>query len=83
MAKLQLKLLQKKPKKSAAFNQYAKYSGMAFQMIVIILGGAMLGKYLDQILNFEKPLCTVFLALLSIGMALYIALKDFIGNHEN
>ncbi len=83
MAKLLLKLHQKKPKKSAAFNQYAKYSGMAFQMIIIILSGAMLGRYLDQRFNFEKPLCTVFLALFSIGIALYIALKDFIGNHEN
>lgn len=83
MAKLPPKLQQKKPKKSAGFEHYARYSGMAFQMIVIILCGALLGQYLDKTFQSEKPLWTVILSLLAIGIALYIALKDFISNHEN
>lgn len=83
MGKPQLKLQQKKPKKSAGLEQYARYSGMAFQMIFIILCGALLGQYLDKTFQLEKPLWTVFLSLIAIGMALYVALKDFIRNHEN
>lgn len=82
MAKPPLKLQQKKPRKSAAFKQYARYSGMAFQMIFIIVVGALLGQYLDQLFHLKKPLCTVFLTLLAIGIALYTVLKDLISNHE-
>jgi ATP synthase protein I len=78
-----LKLQQKRPKKSVGIEQYARYSGMAFQMILIILCGALLGQYLDKTFQLEKPLFTVFLSLIAIGTALYVALKDFIGNHEN
>ncbi len=55
---------------------YAKYSGMAFQMGLIILAGTFLGKKLDEYFQMERPYLTVFFALLSIFAALYLVLKD-------
>ena len=58
------------------FDAYLKYSGMAFQMGIIILIGAYAGKMLDGRFQTEKPYFTVLLALLAIFAALYISLKD-------
>lgn len=55
---------------------YLKYSGMAFQMGIIILVGTFAGQKLDERFQSERPLFTVALALLSIFVALYITLKD-------
>lgn len=55
---------------------YARYSGMAIQMGLIILIGTFLGKKLDAYFQTERPYLTVALALLSIFAALYVALKD-------
>ncbi len=63
---------QNKKKANAAL----KYSGMAFQMAVIMLGGVFLGKYLDKYFETGSSIFTAFLAILSVGVALYITLKD-------
>ncbi|MCB0616038.1 MAG: AtpZ/AtpI family protein [Phaeodactylibacter sp.] len=63
------------------FDAYLKYSGMAFQMGIIILVGTYAGKMLDSHFQTERPYLTVLLALLSIFAALYVSLKDlFTGN---
>lgn len=54
-----------------------KYSGMAFQMGIIILIGAFAGQSLDTRFHTEKPYLTVLCSLLAIAVALYITLKDF------
>lgn len=56
---------------------YAKYSGMAVQMAIVILLGVYAGRALDRYFGFEKPALTVVLALLSIFAALYLVLRDF------
>lgn len=53
-----------------------KYSGIAFQMAVIMLGGIFLGKYLDKYFETESDIFTAFLAVLAVGVALYVTLKD-------
>ena len=53
-----------------------KYSGMAFQMGIIILIGTYAGTWLDKRFQTETPWFTVILALLSIFAALYLTLKD-------
>lgn len=58
----------------------AKYSGLAFQIGFIILAGALLGKWLDRYFQLPKPVFTLCLSLLSVFAALYLSLKDFIGN---
>lgn len=65
------------------YDAYLKYSGMAFQMGIIILVGTYAGKKLDEHFQSERPYLTVFMALFSIFAALYITLKDlFTGNPE-
>jgi ATP synthase protein I len=67
------KVLLKKPNYSEA----GKYSHIAFQMIIIIGGGTYGGIKLDE--HFEtKPIFTAIISLLSVAIAIYLALKDFI-----
>lgn len=68
-----------KPKKSPnSFNAYAKYSALGIQMAVIIGGGCYAGYKLDEYLQTSTPIFTIVLSLLSIALAMYIVLKDFI-----
>jgi len=59
-------------------NSYAKYSSLAFQMVAIIMIGVFGGLKLDQFLNLKFPLFTLVLSLLSVILAIYYAIKDFI-----
>ncbi len=52
-------------------NNYAKYSGVAFEMLGIILLGVWGGFKLDAILD-TKPLLTVLLSLGSVAGAMYL-----------
>lgn len=57
---------------------YAKYSGLAFEMLGIILLGVFAGQWLDKKTAMEFQLFTLILSLLAIFIALYLVLKDFI-----
>ena len=71
-------------KGKAASNVYLKYSGMAFQMGIIILVGALLGRKLDNYFHSPKPWFTVALSLLAIFAALYSTLKGLlVPNNKN
>jgi F0F1-type ATP synthase assembly protein I len=59
-------------------NDFSRYSGIAFQMIFIILVTTWGGRKLDKISGFEKPVFTIILSLLGVFAAIYIAIKDFI-----
>lgn len=72
----------KNRKPDGKLQNYMKYSGMAFQMAIIILVGAFLGQKLDERVQTERPYFTVALSLLAIFAALYITLKDLIGNDD-
>jgi hypothetical protein len=54
-----------------------KYSGMAFQMIGIMLAFVFGGIYLDRWLD-TGPILTVVMSLLGVAGGLYAALKDFL-----
>jgi len=58
-------------------NAYARYSGMAFQMMVIIVVGAFGGLKLDQWLH-TKPVLTVLLTVVSVILAIYLVTKDLL-----
>ncbi len=67
----------KEPQKP--LNDYAKYSGLALQMALIIGGGCYGGYKLDEYFkNIKTPIFTISLSLLSIAIAMYVVLKDFI-----
>ncbi len=57
---------------------FARYSGLAFQMIAIILVTTWGGVKLDKLTAFEIPVFTIILSLLGVFAAIYTAVKDFI-----
>lgn len=57
---------------------FGRYSGMAFQMIFIILIMTWLGTKLDKWLNLETPVFTIILSLLGVFAGIYTSIKDFI-----
>jgi F0F1-type ATP synthase assembly protein I len=59
-------------------NNLGRYSGMAFQMIAIILITTWGGVKLDKISGFEKPVFTIILSLLGVFAAIYTAIRNFI-----
>jgi putative effector of murein hydrolase LrgA (UPF0299 family) len=60
------------------YNVYAKYSGMVFQMAAIIFAGAYSGIWLDKHFENKTPYLTAGLVLLSVFLAVYFVIKDFI-----
>jgi F0F1-type ATP synthase assembly protein I len=58
-------------------NDYARYSGMAIQMLVIILLGVFAGFKIDQWLN-SKPILTVVFSLISVALSIYFVTKDLL-----
>ena len=58
---------------------FARYSGMGFQMIAIILLFYWAGSKLDQRAATEKPVYTAILTVLGVFAGLYIVLKGFLG----
>ncbi len=67
-----------KNQENKGINNFAKYSGIAFQMIGIILITSWGGTKLDSLMGFEKPVFTIILSLLGVFAAIYTAIKDFI-----
>jgi len=59
-------------------NNYARYSGLAFQMIAIILVGVFGGIKLDEIVKWEFPVFTLVLTLVAVVASMYYAVKDLI-----
>ena len=62
---------------------FARYSGMGFQMVIIILLFYWAGSKLDERAGNEKPVYTAILSLLGVFAGLYIVLKDFIGKKDD
>jgi len=69
----------KDPQKAVRnLKEYARYSNLGIQMIVIILLGVFGGIQLDKRLHWEFPVFTVVLSFSAVMLATYIGLKDFI-----
>ncbi|MFI5221668.1 MAG: AtpZ/AtpI family protein [Bacteroidia bacterium] len=60
------------------YNSIQRYSGMAIQMIAIILLGALGGKYLDKYFAFHFPVFTLSLTLLAVFAAIYLSVRDLL-----
>jgi F0F1-type ATP synthase assembly protein I len=75
---------QKKPKnqekdpENSGLNNYAKYSGIGIQMVIIILITVWGGIKLDKLFLLDTPVFTIILSLLGVAAAIYTAIKDFI-----
>ena len=66
----------KKPDLKKVGNDFAKYSSIAFEMLVIIGGLTWGGVWLDKKLQNETPWFTIILSPLSVIIALLVVLKD-------
>ncbi len=69
----------KKQKSNSKINNYAKYSGIAFQMIAVIAIGCYGGVKLDEKFPNKYSVFTIVCSLLSVGIATYIAIRQ-VGN---
>jgi F0F1-type ATP synthase assembly protein I len=63
--------------KKRLLNSYARYSGMAFQMLAIILLGVFAGFKLDHWLNI-KPILTIVFSFGSVVLAIYYVTRDLL-----
>ena len=66
-----------KPEPKKNLNAYARYSGIAFQMVAIILFGAYGGWKIDDWLN-TKPIFTIILLLISVVLSIYFVTRDLL-----
>lgn len=58
-------------------NDYARYSGMAMQMLAVILIGVFSGFKLDQWLH-TRPALTVVFSVLSVALSIYFVTRDLL-----
>lgn len=63
-------------KKKKSLDSYTRYSGIAFQMLIIILIGVFGGIKLDQWLKLTFPVFTVILSILAVILSIYTVTKD-------
>jgi len=70
--------MNKPNKKKKQLNNYVKYTSLGIQMLVIIGAGVFGGYYLDTWLENSFPVFLILLSILSVGIAIYYAIKDFI-----
>ena len=70
---------EKNPKETTnkGIKNFARYSGMAFQMIGIILVTTWGGVKLDKLTGWKTPVFTIVLSLLGVFAAIYVTIKDF------
>ena len=60
-------------KKSA--NAFMRYSGMAFQMIVVLLLAAYAGQWLDDRYQTSQPWFTLVLLLVGVTASMYLIIR--------
>ena len=68
----------KDQKSKNKLKNYAKYSNLAIQMMVIIVVGTFGGFKLDEFLDWGFPVFTILLSLGAVIVAIYLAVKDLI-----
>ncbi len=69
---------QNSPKRKPPDYSYMRYASMGTQMLVIIGLGVFGGSYLDKYLELKIPVFTLILSLLSVAVAIYLSIKDFL-----
>ncbi|MEO6883009.1 MAG: AtpZ/AtpI family protein [Bacteroidia bacterium] len=65
-------------KKKKRLNDYARYSGMAFQMIAIMLAFLFSGIWLDKHFALHYPVFTATFALFGAFLAIYYFIRDLL-----
>ncbi len=65
-------------KRKSGIRATAKYSGMAFQLFGACLVGVLLGNWLDDRMQLERPLWAVLLTVLFMLAALYALYRQLL-----
>ncbi|MGD0340569.1 MAG: AtpZ/AtpI family protein [Bacteroidales bacterium] len=73
----QKKKNQTKPE-NKGLRDFGRYSGLAFQMVAIILLTTLGGVKLDKLTGWKTPVFTIILSLLGVFAAIYFSIKDLI-----
>jgi len=69
----------KQDKVTDPLKQYARYTGIAFQMMAIMAFAAWLGWELDERLNLNFPLFTLIFIIIAVGLVLYKIVRSLSG----
>jgi ATP synthase protein I len=64
--------------KKKPLNDYARWTGIAFQMIGIVVAGVWAGIWLDNKLELRFPIFKLVLSLLSVVLAMYSVIREFL-----
>ena len=65
-------------KQKRKFDDFIKYSNLAFEMIAIMAAGVFAGIKLDQWLKMDFPAFTLGLMILSVIGAIYHVMRKFL-----
>ena len=63
--------------RKSRLNNYARYSGLGIQILVLIFAGMYGGYKLDKYLHLKFPAFTILLSLAGTALAIWYAVKDF------
>lgn len=58
--------------------EYAKYSNLIFQMVVMVAAGILGGIYLDRLLKMKVPVCTISLTILTTFGAIWYLFRTLL-----
>ena len=64
--------------KESGLQSYARYSGLAFQMIAIILVFVWAGRKIDEIYFQGRSIFIIVFSLLGVSISIYYVLKDLL-----
>lgn len=70
--------MDKKNKLHESSSEYLKYTGLAFQMLAVILLFVVGGIKLDEYLHMSFPVFTLVLSLTGVILGTYVGIKDFL-----
>ena len=62
--------------KLSEYNQYIKYSGLAFQMALLVAAGYWIGKKIDSWLNTSYPVFMIIMIFLFLFASIYSLIKN-------
>jgi ATP synthase protein I len=68
--------------KESGLQSYARYSGLAFQMIAIILAFVWAGRKIDSIFFQSRSIFIIIFSLLGVCISIFIVLKDLLKIHK-
>ncbi len=63
-------------KASNAYKNYAKYSGLGFQIVLSLLAGFFLGQQLDKWLNTTNPWFTIIMVFVFFAGSMVFLIKQ-------